>query len=202
MAQIISFTGVSGAGKTSLVRALHAHGNFALGLESHAERPFQALFKQDSRQALANQLDFLLYRAEQEQELRADPRPALVDGGLDLDFHGFTRLFHEKGWLSDPEFELLRRYYTLTRALLPPPDLIVHLTASEGAIRERLARRERINIASAEDAARLAGFLEEWLAALPKERLLRLDVTGELLDYNGCIPAILRRIAGLKSSTR
>lgn len=200
MAKIISIVGVSGVGKTSLVRALSARGNFALGLESHAERPFQALFKQDMRYALANQIDFLLFRAEQERQLRLDPRPALVDGGLDLDFHGFTRLFHARGWISDPEFELLLRLYTLTRELLPPPDLIIHLTASDKAIRAHLAARHRINIASAADASLLATFLEEWLAKVSCERILRLDVTDETTDYTGCFPAILTRVDTLLHS--
>jgi len=194
MTGIISFVGASGVGKTSLVRALHARGDFALGLESHAERPFQALFKRDPRYALANQVDFLLFRAEQERGLRLDPRPALVDGGLDLDFHGFTRLFHARGWLTDPEFDLIRRLYMLTRDLFPPPNLIVHLTASDEAIRARLAARDRINIASAADASRLASFLDEWLDSVPQEGILRLDVTCELPDYSECIPVILARI--------
>jgi deoxyadenosine/deoxycytidine kinase len=194
MAKLISVIGVSGAGKTSLVRALSAQRDFALGLEDHAARPFQTLFKQDARYAFANQFDFLLYRAEQERLLRLDPRPALTDGGLDLDFHGFTRLFHARGWLNNPELDLLRRYYTWTRALLPPPDLIIHLTADDATVRERLAARDRINIASADDASLLASFLDDWLAAVPSERLLRLNVTREPSDYRNVIPVILSRI--------
>lgn len=198
MAHIISIVGASGVGKTTLARALARRRDFALGFESHAERPFQARFKQDPRYALANQIDFLLVRAEQERILRADPRPALTDGGLDLDFHGFTRLFHARGWLTHPEFDLLRRFYTLTRQLLPPPDLIIHLTASEEAIRTRLAARDRINIASAADASLLAIFLDEWLAQVPRDRLLRLDVTGETESYEGVLPLILTRIAEIQ----
>lgn len=197
MAGLISIVGASGVGKTSLVRTLAGRGDFALGLESHAERPFQARFKRDPRYAFANQADFLLFRAEQERELRLDPRPALLDGGLDLDFHGFTRLFHARGWISGPEFDLLLRLYNLTRCLLPPPDLIVHLTASGEAIRARLAARDRINIASAADASLLASFLEEWLKTVPPEKILRLDVTDETTDFNRCIPLILARIAKL-----
>jgi deoxyadenosine/deoxycytidine kinase len=194
MAKLISVIGVSGAGKTSLVRALSQQRDFALGLEDHAARPFQALFKQDARYAFANQFDFLLYRAEQERQLRLDPRPTLTDGGLDLDFHGFTRLFHARGWLNDPELDLLRRYYAWTRELLPPPDLIIHLTADEEAVRARLAARDRINIASADDASLLASFLDDWLAAVPSKRLLRLNVTREPSDYRNVIPVILSRI--------
>lgn len=199
MAHIISIVGASGVGKTSLVRALASRRDFALGLESHAERPFQALFKQDPRHAFANQIDFLLLRAEQEWTLRLDPRPALTDGGLDLDFHGFTRLFHTRGWLTDPEFDLLRRFYLHTRELLPPPNLIIHLTASDAAIRTRLAARDRINIASAADASLLASFLDEWLAQVPRDRLLRLDVTEETESYQNVLPVILSRVAELPS---
>jgi deoxyadenosine/deoxycytidine kinase len=197
MAKLISFVGASGVGKTSLVRTLNARNEFALGLESHAERPFQVLFKNDPRHALANQIDFLLYRAEQEHLLRADPSPALVDGGLDLDFHGFTRLFHARGWLTGPEFDLIRRLYTHTRELLPPPDLIIHLTASDKAVRSRLASRNRINIASAADASLLAAFLDEWLDTIPQERILRLDVTEEPTDYRNIMPITLDRITNL-----
>ena len=199
MAHIISIVGASGVGKTSLVRALASRRDFALGLESHAERPFQALFKQDPRHAFANQIDFLLLRAEQERTLRLDPRPALTDGGLDLDFHGFTRLFHTRGWLTDPEFDLLRRFYLHTRELLPPPNLNIHLTASDAAIRTRLAARDRINIASAADASLLASFLDEWLAQVPRDRLLRLDVTEETESYQNVLPVILSRVAELPS---
>ena len=71
-----------------------------------------------------------------------------MDGGLDLDFHGFTRLFHAHGWLSDLDFDLCRRFHTLIRTLLPSPDLIVVLNADEKIISERLASLNRINIAS------------------------------------------------------
>jgi deoxyadenosine/deoxycytidine kinase len=200
MAKIISIVGVSGAGKTSIVRALNAEDQFALGLESHAERPFQALFKSDPRFALANQFDFLLYRAEQERLLRAGSRPALVDGGLDLDFHGFTRLFHACGWLSDTEFDLLHRFYAHIRDLLPPHDLIVHLTASDEVIQSRLAARDRINIASAADASLLASYLDEWLTFVPPEHILHIDVTQEPPDYSGCIPVILAKIDSILHS--
>jgi deoxyadenosine/deoxycytidine kinase len=194
MTQIISIIGVSGVGKTSLVRALNARNQFALGLESHTERPFQADFKTDSGFCLANQFDFLLFRAEQEKALRDDSRPALVDGGLDLDFHGFTRLFHARGWLSDAEFELVRRFYHHLRGNLPPPNLILHLTASEAAIQQRLASRNRINLASFDDTSLLATFIDDWLKSVPSERLVQIDVTHEAPDFGGCVPKILKLI--------
>ena len=49
----------------------------------------------------------------------------------DLDFHGFTRLFHSRGLLTNPEFDLCQRVYSFLRALLPRPELIIRLRADE-----------------------------------------------------------------------
>ena len=193
---MLVIVGPSGAGKTTLAKALAKHGSFDLALEGHTERPFQALFKQDPKYALANQLDYLLYRAEQERALRGGDKPALMDGGLDLDFHGFTRLFHARGWLSDPEFDLCQRFYSLTRSLLPHPDLVVALNASTQTISERLVSRDRINIASADDSDLMAQFIEEWTKSLPEEKVLKLDTSREGKDYSQSVQAILER-AGL-----
>ena len=194
MGKLIAVVGASGAGKTSLVRALTKTGDFAVAYEQHTERPFQTLFKQDPLYALANQLDYLLYRTEQEKELRASARIGLIDGGLDLDFHGFTRLFHSRGLLSDPEFDLCRRFYELTRQFLPMADIIIHLIANDDVIRQRLARRERINIVSVEDTALFNSFLEEWLGTISPSKLMRLDVSDESPGYEKSLQVILAQV--------
>ncbi len=194
MSKLITIVGASGVGKTALVNALSKAHSFATAYEQHAERPFQALFKQDKKYALANQLDYLLLRAEQEKELRVSPQIGLMDGGLDLDFHGFTRLFLRRNLLTEPEFDLCRRVYNLIRESLPAPELIVHLCADEITVADRLSKRDRINIANAEDTALFNSFVEEWLASVPSQRKLELDVTNESLDYQRSVEAILGRL--------
>lgn len=194
MNKLIEVVGASGVGKTALVDALAKTGKFITAYEGHAERPFQALFKNDSRYALANQIDYLLLRAEQEVQLRASSQIGLMDGGLDLDFHGFTRLFHHRGLLADNEFDLCRRFYMFTRERLPRPELIVRLCANESTVADRLSTRDRINIASAEDTTLFNSFLDEWLASVPARQVLELDVSEEDLAYSKSVNLILKRL--------
>src|SRR5689334_7910658 len=197
MSKLIAIVGASGVGKTSLVSALAKADELDTAYEQHTERPFQRMFKEDARYALANQIDYFLLRAEQEKQLRASPRIGLIDGGLDLDFYGFTRLFHKRGLLTDPEFALCGRMYNFIRQSLPGPELMVHLYADEGTVASRLSGRDRINIASAEDTTLFNTFLDEWLTALPPDQLLELDVSNETLGYEKSINIILDRIKSL-----
>ncbi|MCG2786258.1 MAG: deoxynucleoside kinase [Anaerolineae bacterium] len=197
MSKLIAIVGTTGVGKTSLARALAGAADLALGLEQHAERPFQSLFKNESHYALANQIDYLLLHAEQERELRSGNRPGLVDGGLDQDFHGFTRLFHARGYLSPAEFDLCRRFYTFARATLPLPDLIIHLRAPAAVIRDRLSQRERINIASAEDSALIERYLTDWLHDVDGKKVLRFDSGSLSSDYHEILPELRQSIENL-----
>jgi deoxyadenosine/deoxycytidine kinase len=194
MGKLIAIVGASGVGKTALVSALAHASDVETSYEQHTERPFQSLFKNDAHYALANQIDYFLLRAEQEKNLRASPHIGLIDGGLDLDFYGFTHLFHKRGLLTDPEFDLCRRFYEFLRAHLPPPELLIRLRADEETVASRLSMRDRINIASAEDISLFNVFLDQWLASLPSDRLLELDVSNETLGYEQSIRTILDSI--------
>ena len=194
MQKLICIVGPSGVGKTSLVHALSATGKFNTAYEQHIERPFQRLFKENKQYALANQIDYLLLCAEQERTLRAGSQTGLMDGGLDLDFHGFTRLFLSRGLLIQPEYDLCSRLYTQLRESLPGPELIVRLWADEITVAGRLSTRDRINIASAEDTALFNMLLDEWLESMPSDCLLNLDVANESLDYEYSKRTILDRL--------
>ena len=186
MGKVIVITGNSGVGKTTLSAALCRRRPFASGLEQHAERPFQSLMAADpTRYALANQVDYLLLRADQERAIRDGAADGLIDGGLDLDFHGFTRLFHHRGYLTTEEFALLERLYSSLRSFLGPPDLILYLTAPLPVVEARYARRGRtLEIAQRDDLAHMERFVAEWMAAERAAPVIRIDAAAD--DY--CAP--------------
>ena len=192
MGKLIVVVGNPGVGKTTLTEALRAAGDFATGLEEHAARPFQALFKNDAGFALANQIDFLLLRAEQECFIRAAPKTGLQDGGLEMDFFVFTRLFHRKGLLSTQEFRLCERLVAQIRSSQPPPEGILWLTAPLEVVAERFARRGRpLEIATLDDLQAIQTLLDDWRGSLDPSRTLRIDATENDPSYQHCLPEAL-----------
>lgn len=185
MGRVISIVGNSGVGKTTLARKLCELGGFAGAYEQLQERPFQELFSNDRRRyGLPNQIDFLTYRAEQEWAIRQNPKDGVIDGGLDLDYQVFTRLFYQKGFLTEAEFELCSRVYRLVRAILPPPDLIVRMSAPLPVLVERFTQRGRtLEITTLADLEVLQKLLDEWLETQSSARLLNIDTSTEGRDY-------------------
>jgi len=180
MGRLVSIVGNAGVGKTTLARLMSQRFGLALGIEQHVERPFQARFAADRRYALANQLDYLLLRAEQERHLRSQPKGGVQDGGLDLDFHIFTQLFYRKGYLEQDEYLLCERLYRQMRLALPTPELVVWLQAPLDVIAARFRRRGRpLEIAALDDLAALDALLAEWLLPLPSPPVLRLDAAQD-----------------------
>jgi hypothetical protein len=95
---------------------------------------------------------------------------------------------------ADEEYDLCARVYTFMRAALPRPELFVRLCADKRTVLARLATRDRINIAGAEDTALLDSYLDEWLASLPPDQVLELDAAQETVDYERSVGTVLARI--------
>lgn len=199
MAKLITIVGNNASGKTTLTRALCQAGGFSAYLESHTDRPYQPLFAQDQqRYALPNQIDYLLRRAEQEAEIRAGDLPGVQDGGLDQDYHLYTRLFHHKGFLDAQEYALCQRTYRALRGGLPRPDLIVYLKAPLPVLRQRLQARARLidlqAIVTLDDLPVLQGYLDDWLAQEDPAHLLEVDVSEQDEQFARAVASILERV--------
>jgi deoxyadenosine/deoxycytidine kinase len=199
MGKLITITGVSGTGKTTFAQKLGEKTGIPVCLEQHTQRPFHDQAVSDPEKfMLQNQMDFLLYRVEQELEIRKSGNSGIVDGGLETDFYVFTCLFHQRGLLSDTSFALCTRFYHLTRSLTPPPDLIVYLQAPLEVINERfLLRRRQVEVSRIEDLTAQQVLIETWLAAEKTSRIITIDADEDNVEYTKGIDKLLPIISNL-----
>lgn len=193
MGKLITITGVSGTGKTTFTQKLGEKTGIPVYLEQHAQRLFHTEAVSDPGSfMLQNQMDFLLYRAEQEQEIRRSGNSGIVDGGLETDYHVFTRLFHQRGLLPDSGFDLCSRFFHLFRSLTPAPDLIVYLKAPLDVISGRYLHRQReVEVSRLEDLAAQQVLIEAWLTAEKNSRIITIDAEEDDPQYIHGINSLL-----------
>lgn len=193
MGKLITVVGNSGVGKTKLTQRLCSYGPFVSFLEQHEERPFQKRFSLDlQRYSLANQIDYSLFRAGQEKLIRESNAIGIQDGGLDEDFHVFTHYFFQKRYLKVEEYKLCERTYTFLRSFLPPPDLIIRLSAPLNVVAKRYAKRKRqLEIATSEDLANLDILLDTWMRGIESIPILTVDASAD--NYSS--PEEVRKLA-------
>ena len=201
MGKLISIVGNLGAGKTTLTKLLCEYGPFIPYWEKPEERPFQAQFTKDFRTwALANQLDFFLFRCNQEVSIRQSNEIAVMDGGLDQDFHVFTCHIFNKGYINNDEFNLCKRFYHFTRSILPPPDLVIRISIDISTLLQRRSLRGR-KIAdqdfSIQELSELERLLGAWLEEEKIVPVLNLPFNQEIQVYNSEINLLVSRIMDL-----
>jgi deoxyadenosine/deoxycytidine kinase len=144
MGKIISVVGNLGAGKTTLTKLICDKVCYIPYLERPEERPFHKDYGKDQqRWALTNQIDFFLFRCEQEANARQSNDIALFDGGFDQDYHVYTRYIFSRGYLNQDEFNVCKSFYHLTRVFLPPPDLIIRIIVDISTLLQRRSLRGR-----------------------------------------------------------
>jgi deoxyadenosine/deoxycytidine kinase len=194
LGKLVAVIGNGGSGKTTLTKLLCQRLGYTPFLEQHAERPFQAAFQADlQRLSFPNQVDYLLYRAEQEWTILSQDEVGVQDGGLDQDFHIFTRLFLQNQYLSADEFNLCRRLYNLARKTLPGPACMIKLNVPLELLVERRRQRDReIDIAANADLPRIEALFEDWFCqARPACPVMEVESNAGDIRFVRSIDAIV-----------
>ena len=141
-------------------------------------------------------MDFMLYRAEQERGIRQSEQGGVTDGGLETDYHVFTRLFHQRSLLTEGEYELCSRYYNFFRSLLSTPEYIIYLQAPVDVVSKRFQKRSRaVEVSRLEDLAAQQVLIEEWLAGVKTSRVLTIDAAAEDAGYEKALERVSATIS-------
>jgi deoxyadenosine/deoxycytidine kinase len=201
MGKIISVVGNLGAGKTTLTKLLCERGSFTSYSEQPEQHPFHTVYGKDQqRWALANQIDFFLFRCQQEALVRQGDVIAVFDGGFDQDFHVYTRHIFDRGYLNQDEFNVCERFYHLTRKFLPPPDLIIRIIVDIPTIVQRRALRRRISDDHLFGLQELTAFdqlIDQWFTSKISSPVIQFSFTEDFHSYSKKIDKLVVQIMEL-----
>jgi deoxyadenosine/deoxycytidine kinase len=198
MGKLITIAGNLGAGKTTLTKLICDQGGFIPYWERPEEHPFQKVFLDDlPRWALANQMEFFLFRCEQELQIRKENRVAVMDGGLDQDYHVFTKNLYNKGHLTLDEFNICKRFYHFVRSFLPPPDIIIRIIIDMPTLLQRRINRDRKTVDqlfNPNEFVDLELLLDGWLKGEASTPVLLFSFEHDLDHCTDEIKGLIRKI--------
>lgn len=136
----VAVEGPIGVGKTSLVERLAARFSGVKVLEDVTNPFLEPFYRGVPGAAFQVQVFFLLSRYQQHLELQ---QPELFTQLVVADYTMAKDRIFARLNLSDAEFALYDRLYTLLVPGLPKPDLVVYLEASVEVCLERIRKRGR-----------------------------------------------------------
>lgn len=199
MGKHIAILGGLGSGKTTLMEQLCKRSSFRPFWEEPERRPFQKQLADNlSRWALANQMDFLVFRGEQESQIKNSHAVCIQDGSLDQDFYVFTRYLYRRDLMERQEYELCKRTYELLRRLFSPPDIIIRLLTPKAVAYSRIAvraRRTDSKIIDLEEISKLEALLDDWLKTIDPPHVVFVDAASADYTFSPPIEDIVLAIS-------
>ena len=138
----IAIEGNIGAGKTSLAKMISEDFNSKLVLERFADNPFLPKFYKDKeRYAFPLEMSFL---ADRYQQLSDDlAQFDLFKNFLVSDYYIFKSLIFAQVTLSEDEYLLYRKMFTLIYKEITKPDLYIYLYQNTDRLLENIKKRGR-----------------------------------------------------------
>jgi len=208
MKKYLVLAGNIGAGKSTLVELLSQRLGFTPYYEPVAENPFlQDFYKDMRRWAFHSQVFFLTHRVRSHRALMDDRQSVVQDRSLYEDAEVFARNLHERGDMSDRDWDTYLELYRTLCGLLPAPDLIIYLRAGVPTLRSRIAKRGRDFEAGISDEylASLNRLYESWIESFELAPVLvvpgdRLDFVAESRDFEAIASTVEERLRDKQGS--
>ncbi len=140
--RFIAIEGVIGAGKTSLTKVLSNRLHAGVVLEEFEENPFLEKFYADPKKyAFHTQIYFLMSRYRKQREIS---QIDLFNSRIITDYLFVKdRIFAEVN-LSEEEYALYDKIYSILAVDVPRPDLVIYLQAGPEALYKRIRQRGRV----------------------------------------------------------
>lgn len=182
--KFIMVAGNIGVGKSTLVELLSSRLHFHPFYEPVTENPYLPDFYQQMEAwGFHSQVFFLANRLLLHQEVLRFPGSAIQDRSIYEDAEVFARNLFLQGTLNQRDFDTYCTLYHAMANLLPPPDLVIYLKATEDTLLKRISKRDREyeRTISREYLAQLNTLYERWIEAFSLCPVL--TVPADNLDY-------------------
>ncbi len=184
MKKFIAVAGNIGVGKSSMVEFLSEQYGFEPIYEPFMNNPYLDDFYKDMKTwGFHSQLYFLTHKFKLHMALNTRASTVVQDRTIYEDAEIFATNLYKGRYIKKRDYETYMELYDTMKGALQPPDLMIYLRCSVGAIRKRIKQRGR---KSEQDIPtsylrRLNGLYEEWIGRYNQSPVLVWD--SERMDY-------------------
>jgi deoxyadenosine/deoxycytidine kinase len=188
--KFVAVAGNMGVGKTSMVNFLCSQYGFEPVYEPYTENPYLDDFYRDmKRWAFHSQLYFLTHKFRLHRQLSGGSLTVVQDRTIYEDAEIFCTNLHRSRCINKRDFQTYMELYRTMRLALQPPDVMIYLRCSVGAIRRRIKERGRKSEQEipASYIRRLNKLYEEWVERYDLSPILvwesdKADYLTDLVD--------------------
>jgi deoxyadenosine/deoxycytidine kinase len=184
MKKFIAVAGNIGVGKSSMVEFLSQQYGFEPIYEPFINNPYLDDFYKDMKTwSFHSQLYFLTHKFKLHMALNTRASTVVQDRTIYEDAEIFATNLYKGRFMKKRDYETYMELYSTMKGALQPPDLLIYLRCSVGAIRKRITQRGRKSEQEIPTTylRRLNAQYEDWIGRYNQSPILIWD--SERMDY-------------------